>query len=157
LAAARDVARIEVEPAAPAPDARWLAFASCFLTHAYFCAVVSNDALSWLARALVIERIVALDAETPAIVVDIAAAGALLARCSPPRATKSSLLVSSPARGARLCCKAIRRRSARMGLEGLAVLVVAVAVAHPWYVLNLHRYGTAAALDMGFGPPHADA
>ncbi len=132
-----------------------MAFASLYLTHAYFCAVVSNDALSWLLGALLTERIVALAGSAGAGAASPLARGAWLAVLLAAAAlTKSSLLVFFPAVALVYAVEAIRRRNARLGLEGLAAIAAAAAIAHPWYVLNLHRYGSLLALDMGFGPPH---
>ena len=134
-----------------------VAFASLYLTHAYFCAVASNDALSWLLAALVIERMLALAGGPSAGAPPSPGRGMSLAALLAASAlTKSSLLVLFPLVALVYAAEAVRRRSVRFGVEGLVVLVAAVLIAHPWYVLNLHRYGSLFAFDMGFGPPRTE-
>ena len=132
-----------------------LAFASLFLTHAYFCSLVSNDSLSWLLAALALLRIVSLAELDPsdlrldrslrrgALLGLILAAGLL---------TKSSVAVFLPLAAIAYAREAWRLKRARLALEGAGVLILACGLAAPWYARNLRLYGSLLALDMGFAP-----
>ena len=141
----------------PAVAARiGVGFAALFPTHAYFCALVSNDALSWLIAAAILWRLVDLagaggpDRAPPralrrAVVLAILLAAGLL--------TKGSLALFLPLTAVVYTLESLRSRSARPALEGLAVLLVACAVAAPWWMRSLQLYGSPFGLEAGFGAP----
>ncbi len=130
-----------------------LLFAALFPTHAYFCAMVSNDALSWLFATLIVHEMidaVSLSSNSPLSgkrtlrLIFYLVAGML---------TKSSIVVFFFVVVAWFFIGWIRTRTLSGVVRGCGIIGVAVLAASPWYVRNLAIYHSLFALNMGFGPP----
>lgn len=140
----------------PAAARLGVGFAALFLTHAYFCALVSNDALSWLLGAAILWRLVevagASGPDLPparalrrgAVLAALLGAGLL---------TKGSVALFLPLTAVVYAVDAFRRRSGRPALEGVCVLLVACALAAPWWIRSTQLYGSPLGLEAGFGAP----
>ena len=122
-------------------------FASAWLTHAYFCAVVSNDALSWLLASWVVATLWARPESKPSVGRGLALAIAL----GLSLLTKATLAVFLPVVAVLCLWESIRDRSFRPLLEGTAVLIVACLIASPWYLRNHAVYGSLFGLELGGG------
>ena len=128
-----------------------LLFAALLPTPAYFSALVSNDALSWLFAALITcELVKAGDPRTLALlpwrrVVSLSCcltAGML---------TKSSLAVFYPLIIGYFAWGGFRKRGRALLGQGCIVVASSLLLAAPWYLRNLHLYGSLFAINMGFG------
>jgi 4-amino-4-deoxy-L-arabinose transferase-like glycosyltransferase len=131
-----------------------LMFATLWLTPAYFCAVVSNDALSWLIGSGVILLLWVRPRGKPSARRG-AALGVLLGL---GLLTKTTLLVFLPAVlivGALESLQA--RRVAPLVECGLAAALACLIVL-PWYVRNVSVYGTLWGMETGgMAQPYAGA
>jgi 4-amino-4-deoxy-L-arabinose transferase-like glycosyltransferase len=132
-----------------------MVFAAFFPTHAYFCSVASNDALSWLLALLLTQEIIRL------CVAESAFGSKRLWRSALylglllgiGMLTKTSLLLFVPVVAAILFYRFFMSRD-RQWLSALAVvLCMAAVLAGPWYLRNLQVYGSLFAFDVGNGPP----
>src|SRR5262249_20330613 len=124
-----------------------LAFAALLPVHVYFTSVASNDALCWLLAMLIARELIVRvqgAAQGPA---DLRL-GVLLGL---GMLTKSALAVFYPV-AAFAWVVAARREGGRAMIGALVALVVSALIAGPWYLRNLHVYGSLFALDVGFGP-----
>lgn len=122
-----------------------LAFASLWLTPAYFSSVVSNDALSWLLAAAIVALLWARKGggRSPG------RAAALAALLGFGLLTKTTLLVFFPGLAAIAIWESVRARSATPLLECAAVLLAACLIAAPWYLRNRAVYGSLWGLELG--------
>ncbi len=130
-----------------------LLFAGLSLTHAYFCALVSNDALSWLIATIIVYELVssdglhALRGFSPGRgirLVLLLAAGML---------TKSSLAIFFIVVAAWFFIASLSLRKISTAVQGCGIIGFAALLASPWYIRNATLYHSLMALNMGFGPP----
>jgi 4-amino-4-deoxy-L-arabinose transferase-like glycosyltransferase len=131
-------------------------FAALLPTHAYFCALVSNDALSWLLAGAILWRLACLagaGGQDPAPPRALRRGALLAALLAAGVLTKGSLALFLPLTAALYTWESLRSRSARPVMEGLAVVVVACAVAAPWWIRSFQLYGSPFGLEAGFGAP----
>jgi hypothetical protein len=138
-------------------DARagMVAFGALMPVHAYFSSMVSNDSLAWLWCLLVLNELVrlVLPQRAPAAAWRQHARLALFLTAG--MLTKNSLVVLYPA--AALAVIALwKRQGARPALALAGALGVSIALAAPWYLRNLHLYGSMSALQMACGSPRTD-
>jgi|WetSurMetagenome_2_1015567.scaffolds.fasta_scaffold00234_21 4-amino-4-deoxy-L-arabinose transferase-like glycosyltransferase len=132
-----------------------VAFTALLPTHAYFCSVVSNDSMSWLIALLLTLALVracnpAGETRARSPVREGAYVGLLLGA---GMLTKASLFLFAPVAAAVFLWMFFARRNVGW-LYGLVTLsCVAVVLAGPWYLRNLHVYGSLFAFGVGNGPP----
>ena len=127
-------------------------FATLWLTPAYFCAVVSNDALSWLIGAGLVGLLWVRPGGRPgarrAILLGVLLGAGLL--------TKSTLLVFLPAVLIVGALESLRERRAAPLIECGGAVLLACLIVLPWYLRNLSVYGTLWGLETGgFAQPYA--
>jgi len=138
------------------PEVRRLAVVcgALFAVHAYFCAVVSNDAMSWLAASAVVLQLLRMVREDgdrqplwrqPVTLRVLLGAGMRV---------KSSMLVLSPPAVTACAVRWRRRRDWRAPVWCLALLLSA-AIAAPWYARNLRVYGSLLAFNVACGAARA--
>lgn len=131
-------------------------FAALWLTPAYFSAVVSNDALSWLFGSAVVAMLWARPRGRPsarrAILLGLLLGLGLL--------TKTTLIVFLPVVALVGIVETLRaRRAAPLAECGGAILLACLMVI-PWCVRNLAVYGSVWGLEMGgaaqpYAGPHS--
>ncbi|MBD3419771.1 MAG: hypothetical protein GF398_06615 [Chitinivibrionales bacterium] len=130
-------------------------FLALLPAHAYFCSIVSNDALSWLLAQLILlqlMRIVQLDESDSSN--DIIRQTALLGIwLTLGMYTKSSLSMFFPLAVLVLLYSLYSTRDARIALGVATALLTSSLLAAPWYLRNLRLYGSLFALETGFGRP----
>jgi 4-amino-4-deoxy-L-arabinose transferase-like glycosyltransferase len=118
-------------------------FAALWLTPAYFCAVVSNDALSWLLGAAIVAALWARPRGRPSMGRAVAL-GALLGL---GLLTKTTLIVFLPVVAFVGVLESLRERRLAPLAECAAALVLAGLIVSPWYVRNLSVYGSLWGLE----------
>jgi 4-amino-4-deoxy-L-arabinose transferase-like glycosyltransferase len=120
-------------------------FATLWLTPAYFCAVVSNDALSWLIGAALVFLLWRRPGGKPSVRRG-ATLGLLLGL---GLLTKTTLLVFLPAVLIAGALESLRARRSAPLLECGAAVLLACLIVLPWYVRNVSVYGTLWGLETG--------
>jgi 4-amino-4-deoxy-L-arabinose transferase-like glycosyltransferase len=134
-----------------------VAFAALLPSHVYFCSVVSNDSVSWLIATMVVWVLVALvkdsDPDTRRQWQQATALAGLLAL---GLLVKTSIVTLYPAVAVAYGLVWWRERSLRPAAQGVAVLLVSLAVAAPWYLRNLSVYGSLTAFSVACGAPRVD-
>jgi 4-amino-4-deoxy-L-arabinose transferase-like glycosyltransferase len=130
-------------------------FAAFFPTHAYFCSVASNDALSWLLALLLTQEIIRLcvtksDFDSKKLWRSALYSGLLLGI---GMLTKTSLFLFVPVVAGIFLYRFFVSRNRQWLFALAAVLCIAVILAGPWYLRNLRVYGSLFAFNVGNGPP----
>jgi hypothetical protein len=128
-------------------------FAALFPTHAYFCALVSNDALSWLFAALMVYELIGAGSWGAVAHPGWGRAARLTLWLAAGMLTKSSLVIFFFVMAACGVAAALKMRKPAALLPVCGIIGVAAVIAAPWYVRNLSVYHSLFALNMGFGPP----
>ncbi len=139
----------------PATQRVATACAVLFPVHAYFCSVVSNDAMSWLAAAAAVWLSLRLSHETQS--------DRALWRCTVLTGfvlgvgmlTKSSALVLYPMVATAYALVWLRRRQPHIVTACAVAITLSLAIAAPWYLRNLRVYGTLLAFNAACGDPRA--
>jgi hypothetical protein len=132
-------------------------FAAFFPAHAYFCSVVSNDSLTWLVALLLTLEIASVKKTaipttagskqiwlTSLRIAVLLGAGMLI---------KSSLFIFYPVMAALFLCRWFISKDIRWLGAMAASLLLSGLLAAPWYLHNLHLYGSFLAFGIGNGPP----
>jgi 4-amino-4-deoxy-L-arabinose transferase-like glycosyltransferase len=130
-------------------------FTAFLPTHAYFCSVASNDALSWLLALLLTLEMAGLCVAEGAFGSKKLWRSALYSGLllGIGMLTKTSLLLFVPVVAGIFLYRFFVSRN-RQWLSALAaVLCIAAVLAGPWYLRNLQVYGSLFAFDVGNGPP----
>jgi 4-amino-4-deoxy-L-arabinose transferase-like glycosyltransferase len=125
-----------------------VAFAALLPVHVYFTSIASNDGLCWLFALLLMRELVMRSAAETSGPADVRL-GMLLGL---GMLTKSALAVFYPVAFLVYLLEARRAPPRRTLIGGLIALGVSLLIAGPWYARNLSLYGSALALDVGFGP-----
>lgn len=124
-------------------------FVAFLPSHAYFGSVASNDAASWLLAQLALLSLMRMLASDEPQRRD----GILLAVwLSLGLWTKGSGALPIVLVACAALAHAIHTRSARTSAALMGATVFGVAMAAPWYLRNISLYGSALAVDIGFGP-----
>lgn len=122
-------------------------------THAYFCAMVSNDSLSWLVAAVLTAE--ALRVAMPGRLATVGRWD--LVRQALPLAaglyTKTSLLLFFPVIAVAYGVRLVDNRRWTDILSGAGAMAAALLLAAPWYLRNQRVYGSLTAFDVACGPP----
>jgi 4-amino-4-deoxy-L-arabinose transferase-like glycosyltransferase len=130
-------------------------FAAFLPTHAYFCSVASNDALSWLlALLLTLEMAwlcVAYNAFGSKRLWRSALYSGLLLGIG--MLTKTSLLLFVPVVAGIYLYRFFVSRNRQWLSALVAALCITAVLAGPWYLRNLQVYGSLFAFAVGNGPP----
>jgi hypothetical protein len=129
-------------------------FASFFPAYAYFCSVVSNDSLVWLFSLLLILEIFTERTDAPVTTRKMwhtsLRIGALLGI---GMLVKSSLFIFSPVMAVYFLYRCFISKDLRwLGAMAVSFLLSGILSA-PWYLHNLHLYGSFFAFGIGNGPP----
>jgi 4-amino-4-deoxy-L-arabinose transferase-like glycosyltransferase len=129
-------------------------FAAFFPVHAYFCSVVSNDALSWLFALLLTKEIVRVKIPhalqgTKQIWLSCLWIGTILGI---GMLVKSSLFIFFPVVVALFLYRWHVSKNSQWLFSGAASVAFSCLLAAPWYVHNLHVYGSLFAFGVGSGP-----
>ena len=130
-----------------------LLFAALFPTHAYFCAMISNDALSWLFATLIVYEVIAIGAPQSILHLSWKRSMRLIFYLAAGMLTKSSMAISFFVIAAYFFIGSIGTRKPSTALQGCGIVGIAAIVAFPWYFRNLLIYHSLFALNMGFGQP----
>ncbi len=128
-------------------------FAALFPTHAYFCAMISNDALSWLLATLIVYEMMSAGRPHSRGFLPWRRAIRLMLCLAAGMLTKSSLAVFFIVTATWFFAGSLAERNLRTALQGCAAIGGAAVIAAPWYIRNLAVYHSPFALNMGFGPP----
>jgi 4-amino-4-deoxy-L-arabinose transferase-like glycosyltransferase len=128
-----------------------LMFASLWLTHAYFCALVSNDALSWLLSSWILWLLFRSGPTGPASQPSWYRAAALAVVLGAGLLTKTTMLVFVAILPAVYLWESVRWKRPWLMAECGALLAMAGLIALPWYLRNLAVYGSVWGLEMGVG------
>ena len=127
-------------------------FIALLPTHAYFCSVASNDAMSWLIAVLITRELFRIGG--PARQPFTPKRAALLALyLSLGMLTKSSLAVFYPLSLGVIVYGCYKRKKCGILIGGALAVALSLAAVGPWYMRNLHLYGSLLALSTGFGKP----
>jgi 4-amino-4-deoxy-L-arabinose transferase-like glycosyltransferase len=125
-----------------------VAFAALLPVHAYFTSVSSNDGLCWLLALLLTRELIMRVRGEAAGAADLRL-GVLLGL---GMLTKSALAVFYPVALLVYLIAARHELHRRVLIGALVAIGVSVLIAAPWYLRNLHLYGSLFALETGFGP-----
>ena len=122
-----------------------LMFAALWLTPAYFCALVSNDGLSWLLASIVVWMLWRRPNGRPSA---LRAAGLGMA-LGLGLLTKTTLAVFLPVAVLVGLWESLRQRDPAPLLECAGAAFLACLIASPWYVRNLSVYGSLWGFEWG--------
>lgn len=130
-------------------------FAAFFPTHAYFCSVVSNDSLSWLFALLLTVEMVKIkkpdvSASAKQVWTTSVLTGTLLGVGT---LIKSSLFIFYPVMALLFLYRSFYLKKLRWIGGLIASLLLSGLISAPWYIYNMHLYGSFFAFGIGNGPP----
>lgn len=121
-----------------------------FPTHMYFCSLLSNDSLSWFAGIWLLDLIMNYD-NIPdkkrywfSLYISLALALAMM--------IKSSSFVYYPIVAYAFFYGFLKRGERKLLWWGFVSILFSFILVSPWYLRNLHLYGSLFAIDIGFGP-----
>jgi len=127
-------------------------FAAFLPTHAYFSSVVSNDSLCWLMSAIVLLILTRQSLASGPTWHPVKTGIVLGLLLGIGMLVKASVVVFIPVIVVFVALRYHETRNRAWVFAGILTLCVCAVVAGPWYLRNVHLYGSVFAENIGNGP-----